>query len=668
MKLYKYLMVAALAMGSMVGFTSCDDDLEIPPVNYPDMGGDGTAASPLNVDGLTAYYTAYYSSTPDSSTYYWVTGYIVGCVVTTETTYVANDDTSVFEAPFGSTTNLLLASSPTPGSYEECVAIQLPSGTVRNDLNLSANPDNLGKLVTLHGYIDKYLGLPGLRSVDAYNWGDQGIAGLDPVVFTECTAITSGKAYGLVANTGTSYYMGKPADEGASYGWLYGTAVTINNGVIKSDEANGFIFQAAATDGQYYILDSRGRYLYMSGTYNSFQLSSTLDASDNTYLWTPYRNDDGTWTITNVGNSKVIQYYIEKSSYGAYSTIEIGYALPILYEMDGDPDVTPAEPTEPTDPDTPSTGEGAGTQDNPYSCAEVIALNPSSTTTAVASGVWVKGYIVGSMPTGGSSTTLSGTNFSTTDAATTNMVVGPTADCTDYTLCITVQLPTEANAPGVRSALNLSDNPGNLGKEVSLYGDIMKYCGGAGVKNTSAYVLDGQSGGGSSDDSGSTTTGSTIYSGLAETDTELTTGWSLDNVSLDENLSYVWSWKVYNSKGYLNASGYNTQAYASEAYAVSPTIDLTNVKSASVSFDHAAKFQTNLTTDCKFCVRVDGSSTWTVLTIPTWPTSGAWTFANSGDIDLSAYAGKKIQVAFKYVSTSSQADTWEIKNLVVTSK
>jgi hypothetical protein len=57
-----------------------------------------------------------------------------------------------------------------------------------------------------------------------------------------------------------------------------------------------------------------------------------------------------------------------------------------------------------------------------------------------------------------------------------------------------------------------------------------------------------------------------------------------------------------------------------------------------------------------------------VLTIPTWPTSGAWTFANSGDIDLSAYAGKKIQVAFKYVSTSSQADTWEIKNLVVTSK
>jgi hypothetical protein len=313
--------------------------------------------------------------------------------------------------------------------------------------------------------------------------------------------------------------------------------------------------------------------------------------------------------------------------------------------------------------------DGDGSESSPYNCAQIIALNPSSTTTAVASGVWVKGYIVGSMPTGGSSTTLSGTNFSTTDAATTNMVVGPTADCTDYTLCITVQLPTEANAPGVRSGLNLSDNPGNLGKEVSLYGDIMKYCGGAGIKNTSKYVLgEGGSTGGDSGDSGSTTTGSTIYSGLAETDTELTTGWSLDNVSLDENLSYVWSWKVYSSKGYLNASGYNTQAYAAEAYAVSPTIDLTGVTGATVSFDHAAKFQTNLTSDCKFCVRVDGTSSWTALTIPTWPTSGAWTFANSGDIDLSAYAGKKIQVAFKYVSTSSQADTWEIKNLVVKSK
>ena len=53
------------------------------------------------------------------------------------------------------------------------------------------------------------------------------------------------------------------------------------------------------------------------------------------------------------------------------------------------------------------------------------------------------------------------------------------------------------------------------------------------------------------------------------------------------------------------------------------------------------------------------------MTVVTWPEAGAWTFANSGEIDLSAFDGKKIQVAFKYASTDSGADTWEIKNLKV---
>ncbi|MDE5810898.1 MAG: hypothetical protein K2H61_01155, partial [Muribaculaceae bacterium] len=130
---------------------------------------------------------------------------------------------------------------------------------------------------------------------------------------------------------------------------------------------------------------------------------------------------------------------------------------------------------------------GDGSEASPYNVGQIVAMNPTSTTESPAggSGVWVKGYIVGSMPTGGSSTTLSGTNFSTAEAATTNLVIAPTVDCTDYTKCIGIQLPTGS----VRSALNLAENPGNLGKEVSLYGDVMKYCSGPGLKNTSKYVL-----------------------------------------------------------------------------------------------------------------------------------------------------------------------------------
>ena len=87
-----------------------------------------------------------------------------------------------------------------------------------------------------------------------------------------------------------------------------------------------------------------------------------------------------------------------------------------------------------------------------------------------------------------------------------------------------------------------------------------------------------------------------------------------------------------------------------------------------MSFDHAAKFQTTLKTLCGVVVREEGSKTWTALTVPTWPEAGAWTFVNSGAISLEAYAGKKIQVGFKYSSSADGADTWEIKNLVITGK
>ena len=46
--------------------------------------------------------------------------------------------------------------------------MQLPAGAVRDALNLQANPDNLGKKVKLSGTLEKYFGLPGLKSVSQY--------------------------------------------------------------------------------------------------------------------------------------------------------------------------------------------------------------------------------------------------------------------------------------------------------------------------------------------------------------------------------------------------------------------------------------------------------------------------------------------------------------------
>ncbi|MBO4944323.1 MAG: choice-of-anchor J domain-containing protein, partial [Muribaculaceae bacterium] len=116
---------------------------------------------------------------------------------------------------------------------------------------------------------------------------------------------------------------------------------------------------------------------------------------------------------------------------------------------------------------------------------------------------------------------------------------------------------------------------------------------------------------------------------------------------------------------YLNASGYiSGTAYASEAIAYT-TVDLSGKSDASVTFDHAAKFQTTLKQLCGMVVREAGASSWTSLSIPTWPEAGAWTFVSSGTVSLKAYAGKKIEIGFKYGSSASGADTWEIKNFIV---
>ena len=301
--------------------------------------------------------------------------------------------------------------------------------------------------------------------------------------------------------------------------------------------------------------------------------------------------------------------------------------------------------------------DGTGTKESPYNVAQIIKMNPSSTTAAVESGVWTKGYIVGYIPEVSGSTVLSNAVFTADGAVTTNLVLGPTADCIDVTKCIGIQLPKGS----IRDALNLSQNASNLGKELAIMGDVYKYCGGPGIKNATEYVL-GEGGGNTPEPP---VTGTTVFESLSESDQALSLGWTIENIN-SGGLENVWSWKIYNNAGYLNASAFVDGApVATEAYAISPVFDLAGTTSPVVSFEHAAKFQTTLKSLCGFYIRQEGATAWTKLTIPTWPAAGAWTFVNSGNVDLSAYAGKKVQVAFKYGSSAKGADTWEIKNLKV---
>lgn len=317
-------------------------------------------------------------------------------------------------------------------------------------------------------------------------------------------------------------------------------------------------------------------------------------------------------------------------------------------------------------PEIPSDG---GTLEKPFTIAEVIAMAPSSKDTPAEGqgNVWIEGFIVGWADLGTGHTVINAETAKFDAAATlaTNLLVAASADETDVTKCIGVQLPNN----DVRPALNLKDNPDNYKKPVKLRGDILMYSGVTGLKNTSAYELDGVQGPTEPEqpEQPEQPEGDLIYAGLSEDATSI--DWTFDNVIVPDGINEIWAWKNYKDKYYLNGSAFSSTLADSEAYAISPVIDLTGKTSASVAFDHAAKFQTTIKELCGLVVREAGSSEWTSLEIATWPPlDNKWTWANSGAINLSAFAGKKIEIAFKYGSSTAGADTWEVKNVKVIGK
>lgn len=104
--------------------------------------------------------------------------------------------------------------------------------------------------------------------------------------------------------------------------------------------------------------------------------------------------------------------------------------------------------------------------------------------------------------------------------------------------------------------------------------------------------------------------------------------------------------------------------YAAEGYLVTPELDLTACTSAKVSFSHAVNYAADPSSVLSVEVR-DGETVTTLEGID-WPAGKNWTFQDSGDIDLTAFAGKKIHLAFHYTSTASEASTWEIRDIAVT--
>lgn len=94
--------------------------------------------------------------------------------------------------------------------------------------------------------------------------------------------------------------------------------------------------------------------------------------------------------------------------------------------------------------------------------------------------VWVSGYIVGG------DLTPSAASFDAPFTSRTNLVLGSKSSTSDRSACLSMQLP----AGDVREALNLVDNPENLGRKIYVKGDLVEaYYGIPGIKNVTEFEL-----------------------------------------------------------------------------------------------------------------------------------------------------------------------------------
>ncbi len=416
-------------------------EFEIDGVKLPDNpdnpnpggSGTGTKEDPFSVAGVVA-------GTATGSDV-WVEGYIVGYI----------PDKYISEAVFSnqgvtSQTNILIAPSADCTDANQCVPVQLPAGNLRTELSLMGNPSGYKKLVKIRGSIEKYFGVNGLKSPTEYAWSDgSGTTPVDPNP--------------PVAGSGA----GTQADPYTVSGIVAGT--TTGSDVWVTGYIVGYIPTQYYTDA---VFSNDG-----NASKTNILLAPTADCTDASQcipVQLPSTGDfrDALSLLNNPSGYKKqikIRGNIEK-----YFGVP-GLKSPTEYEW--------VEGGGTTTPDQPGTGDAAGTETDPFSVASIIAG------TASGSDVWAEGYVVGFVPGMTYSDAVLSNDVTGKDYTNTNLVLGPTADCTDLSKCIPVQLPA-----GVRAELGLGNNPDVYKKHVKLKGEVAKYFGQPGFKSVSEYVIE----------------------------------------------------------------------------------------------------------------------------------------------------------------------------------
>ena len=484
--------------------------------------GEGTQEAPYNVAATIVNQGAGQK---------WVEGYIVG---------VYNFDASD-KFVFGYDTiksNILLAD--VSGAAQNYIAVQLPAGEIRTALNIVDNEANIGKKVKVYGSLEKYCGISGVKSlvkaeidgnlIDCEVVVSDAVAvtvaefidkPVDSKVWYELTGVISGAintTYGnfdLVDETGSVYVYGLTAtpqstnDKSyASLGLEAGDKIKIRgtrgdyNGKVEvmnayfvelvqkgagepeqpENPTNPEVGDATPITVAEFLnkpVDSKVWYELtgvISGaintTYGNFDL---VDETGSVYVYgltaTPQSTNDQSYASLGLEAGDKIKIRGTRGDYNGKVEVMNAYFVELVQKGAGEP--------EQPDPNQPGEGE-PGSEADPYTIDEAFANQGAKDNGAY---VWIEGYIVGFVDGKNYSNIVFGVNGTTN----TNIVIAASADETDASKCLPVQLPKGA----IRDGLNVVANPTNLGKAVKLQGTLEPYFGKPGIKFVKKAYIEG---------------------------------------------------------------------------------------------------------------------------------------------------------------------------------
>lgn len=253
--------------------------------------------------------------------------------------------------------------------------------------------------------------------------------------------------------------------------------------------------------------------------------------------------------------------------------------------------------------------------------------------------------------------------------ATATAIILPTAASTDQT-----SLNLTFNLNGQSFTHTISDaSIFEKGKNVSFYANLSINNGKPVVTIGAATIEDwGEKLGGDINvdfDGGTQPGGETVV--FEESFATSQGNFEIDNKQLPEGGTFVWKHDAGTPEGgnpyyYMKASAFiNKAAKASESWLISPEVDLSTATNATLTFMHIINHAGDMQTQQTLWVTETSTENWQQVTIPNYPDGNSWNEVSSGNIDLSAYAGKKIKFAFKYVSTTAAAATWEVYDVKV---